>query len=486
MLYRRILTLSLLPVMQLLSAQADEKEKKIEEVVISGQKKIIEQKNGKTIINVENSILSDGSTVLEILQRSPGVTADDDGNISMNGKSSVKIMINGKISYLSPKELAVLLKGMPSSSLKNVELITSPSAKYDASGYGGIINLILKKEKKKGINGNIYNFGAMGRNFRNGAGINLNVNFNRMNVFGSYDYGFRGEEEYRSFTRNFSTTTSNQYSETNQPLRTNKFKARIDFLVSDKTTVGILWDGSIGTYDNYSKGFNNIVDNASGQIVSNAHTNNSHESKWNSQNFNVNLQQKIAKKEHLLTVDFDYSNPDFDANQNLISDFKNTLFQNAYQSQRRGKTPSFTKIYAGKIDYVHSFNEKNKLETGWKSSWVNADNNAKYDTLNMNQWLPDFSTTNHFIYDEKIHAAYSTYSLENGKWNLQGGLRYEYTDATGNQMTTKKTTNKKYGQFFPSFSANYNPNENNTLSFSYSRRIKRPDYDDLNPFRFFL
>lgn len=147
----------------------------IEAIQVMGQKKLIEHKSDRMVINIENSILADGMTALEILQRAPAVKVDDDGNINMRGKSDVAVMINGKLSYLAPKDLATLLKGTPSSSLKSIELITNPSAKYDAQGMGGIINIQMKAARKSGFNVSVNSFGGAGRKERYGAGVNMNA-----------------------------------------------------------------------------------------------------------------------------------------------------------------------------------------------------------------------------------------------------------------------------------------------------------------------
>ncbi len=462
------------------------------EVVINHRQRLVEQRSDRMVVNVENSILSDGMTALEILQRAPGVQVDDEGNIRMRGKSGVRVLINGKLSYFSAKELAVLLKGTQSSSIKSIELITNPSAKFDAAGNAGLINLVLKHENRSGVNGSVHSFAASGRKQRYGGGLSLNARHHRLNVFTSYDYGYRGEREYRSFTRRFnhpahadSNKVSEQYSATEEPLTTHAAKLGLDYDLNDQLTLGALWTGSFGTYDNLSTGYNNIAF-GDGRLVSDALTDNRHNSSWNTQGVNLSMVKKFGERGHELSADVDYTYADYAADQLLVSDFRATDFQQAFVSQRRGKTPSATDVLVGKVDYVYPLGDARKLEAGWKSSWIDADNNALNDTLRNEVWVPDAGTSNHFRYEEQIHAGYINYNMELDRWNLLVGLRMEHTRTVGSQLTSDEVTRRKYTQLFPSFSLAYKPGDDRTVQFSYSRRIQRPDYDDLNPFRYYV
>lgn len=464
----------------------------LDEVVINRQPRLVEQRSDRMVVNVENSILSDGMTALEILQRAPGVRVDDDGNISMRGKPGVHVLINGKLSYLSAKELAILLKGTQSSSIKSIELITNPSAKFDAAGNAGLINIVMKSERRSGINGTAHTFAASGRKQRYGGGLNLNARHNRWNAMAGYDYGYRGEREYRSFLRLFnhpvdpdSTKVSNQYSKTDEPLVTHNAKMGVDYDVNDDLSLGARWTGSFGTYDNLSSGYNNIAF-GDGRLVSNALTENQHNSGWNTQGVGISMLQKISEQGHELSAEMDYTYADYSADQFLLSDFQRTDFQEAFTSMRRGKTPSTTNVLVGKIDYVHQLGSTQKIEAGWKSSWIDADNNALNDTLRNGQWIPDAGTTNHFRYQEQIHAGYLNYDLERERWNIRAGLRMEHTRTAGHQLTAGERTDRRYTQLFPSFSVSYKPDSDKTIQLSYSRRIQRPDYDDLNPFRYYV
>jgi len=468
------------------------KSQALDEIKVIGQKKLIERKSDRMILNIENSILADGMTALEILQRAPAVKVDDDGNINMRGKSDVAIMINGKLSYLSPKDLATLLKGTPSSSIKSIELITNPSAKYDAQGMGGMINIVMKTEKKNGYNLSVNTFGGAGRKERYGAGFNFAGQVKKWNINFGYDRGYRGEREYRNFDRFFEKNPQDefarkslQYSSTDEPLETNNAKAGIDYQANDQLSLGVGWTGSFGTYKNLNQGYNNILF-SNEEMISNSLTDNTNISKWNTNTLMANFQQKIGEKEHLLSGDFEYLHADYKADQELISDFQQTNHQHPFLSKRKNKTPSLTKLYVGKLDYLHQFSENQRIELGWKSSFMNADNNAINDTLKVGEWIRDLSTSNHFLYEEKIHAGYANYHAEFNDWNVVAGLRVENTHSFGNQLTSSIQNNRNYTNWFPSTSISKKISEMHNLQFSYSRRINRPDYEVLNPFRYYV
>lgn len=468
-------------------------DKMLDAVTITAQKPLVEQHIDRTVLNIENSILAEGNTALELLEKAPGISVDDEGNISMKGKPGVSVMLNGKLTYLSQRELTTLLRGTSSGSVSKIELIANPSAKYDAAGNSGIINIVLKKNEKVGINGNAYVNAARSRANRYGGGLNLNYRSGKLNVFGSYDRAYRGEIEYLSFTRRFyegevagtPDRISYQNSATNEPLYTNNYKIGADFFLNEKNTLGVLVNGNFGKYINDNNTTNLLVSSA-GVILSNPLTHNDNLDRWNSNAYNLNYAHQFAQSGRELTVDLDYSKNDNRSNQSMDTKYlraENTELET--RSVRRGFVPSLTNVYVGKLDYTHPFGEKAKFETGWKSSYVSVDNNLKYDTLRNGLWIPDPSWSNHFTYRETIHAGYINFSKQFGSLSLQAGLRGENTQTTGHQVTTDSLVKRNYFQLFPSLfiTKTFTPNHNGQVS--YSRRVERPDYDDMNPFRFF-
>lgn len=468
--------------------------KLLNEVVVetTAKKPLIQLQSDKIVMNVENSVLSEGNTALELLEKAPGVMVDNDGNISLRGKQGVTIMINDKKTYLSQQQLTNLLKGTSSSSISAVEVITNPSAKYDAAGNAGVINIKLKKNARYGFNGSVNANYGRGRKNRFGSGLNLNYKTGKYNFYGSYDQYYRGESETFTFERNFYTDAtrqtldkvSNQYSVTDEPLKTNNFKAGLEYDLSEHTFVGFKVSGDIGSYTNNSMS-ENKVRSADASLLSDALTNNHNHSRWNSMSYNGSFLHKFDSDKQEISADVDYTHSRFRDNALLATQFNPTPVQSAYESTRRGMTPSSTSIFVAKADYVYRVKEKLSFEAGWKSSFVKSDNDVRYDTISGGNWTIDQGTTNHFIYREEIHAGYINYKQSFGFIDVQAGLRAEHTHAEGNQVTMQSTVKRNYTQLFPSLFLKKNIGESHTVQLSYSRRIDRPDYYDLNPFRFF-
>lgn len=463
-------------------------------VTIKGQKRLIEQTIDKTVMNVENSILAEGNTALELLQKAPGVSVGEDGQVLLKGRPNVLVMLNGKSTYLSPKELSTLLKGTNSASIATIEIMSNPSAKYDASGNGGIINIQLKKNMATGFNGTVTVNGGRSRNARYGSGINLNYRSNKVNIYGSYDYAYRGETEYLDFVRRFydsgiaagqADRSSNQRTETNEPLHTNNFRLGLDYDFNSRNTIGFLINGNVGRYTHDSQ-TGNVLTSKAGALLSNLATTNYDEQNWKNLTYNMNYRHKFEKEGRELSADADFASNRFTSNLNL-----NTVTLATSEGQvstdiiRRGYVPAVTDVYLAKVDYIDPLSKTLKFETGLKSSYTSSDNNLRYDLLTNGQWLYDATGSNHFTYKEQIHAGYINLNKEFKGFSIQAGLRGEYTMTEGHQITTDSLITRSYFQLFPSVFLNKPLGDQHQLQLAYSRRIERPDYGDLNPFRVF-
>lgn len=468
-------------------------EKILGAVTVTARKPLLEQRADRTILNIENSILSEGNTALELLQKAPGVTVAENGSISLKGKPGVNVMLNGKLTYLSQQELTHLLRGTTSNSVSKIEIIPNPPAKYDAAGTAGIINIVLKKSEKSGLNGNVYTNYARSRANRYGAGMSLNYGGEKANVYGSYNHAFRGEVEYLDYIRRFRNEghtgapdrTSYSKTATDEPLYTNNFKAGADYHVNAKNTIGVLLNGNVGKYNNNSVTNNRLVNTAE-KLIYDAASNSNSEQRWTNLSYNLNYLHKFDKPGQEISFDLDHTYNDFKGKQYLATRYKDEEGQEPLPfSSRKGDIPSLTKVYVAKVDYTQPFWGDGKFETGWKSSYVTVNNDLKYDTLRNEQWVPDANTSNHFKYKESIHAGYLNFSKEVDGWSLQAGVRGEYTRTTGHQVTTDSLVKRDYLQIFPSLAVSKTLRGDQKLQFSYSRRVERPDYDELNPFRVF-
>lgn len=458
------------------------------EVFIRVNKPVFQQKADKMVFNVENSTLSEGSTILEVLGRAPGVVVSQEGELSLRGKKGVSVMINGKLSSLSSKELANLLRSTNSSAVKNIEIIANPSAKYDATGNAGIINIVLKKSVLEGLNGSVYTSVGRGRKNRMNTGMNINYNHKGWSVFADYSYTFRGEEERKTFDQDFFDASSLltrqtvQHYKTSEPLTSNNFKWGTDYQFNAKTSIGILFDAKIGRYENKSKGISDVYAPVS-TLYSSIATDNYNDEHWYDYTYSVHGAHQFAEEGTRLDFDIEYEQSKF---RSLQTQLQETLVATAdAYPNRRGKIPSTLRVFNGKLDFTIPLWDNHTLETGWKSTVKTNDNPSVYEIEENNHWAIDPITTNHYDYKEQIHALYANYKATWDHWQIQVGLRNEYTDRTINQKTTAEHHQMDYNKLFPSASIKYETDQAHSYYASYSKRINRPSHFDLNPFRFY-
>ena len=463
----------------------------LDEIVITKKKVLYTQKSDKMVFNVENSIVSEGGTALDVLSRAPGVVVSQDGELSIRGQQGVGVMINGKLTQLSQKELANYLKSTTSSNIKQIEVITNPSSKYDATGKAGIINIILKKPNSDGLKGTAFANYGRGRKNRTNSGLNLSYNKDKFGVFGNYSYTFRGEEERKEFnqiqytdiTRREIATKNHQNSITDEPLTSNNFKIGTTYEVSPKTNLEVYIDAKIGRYENIAEGRNTLV-NGLDQLLFDASTYNDSKEKWNDYTYSFSGIHKFNTEGKNMSFDFEYETSKFRSNQ--FQSAQNIDPSNAEAiNDRRGFIPSQLKVFTGKVDFVNPLKEKQSIEWGFKTSLKNNDNPSVYEYYDNNEWLIDPNSTNHFEYKEQIYAGYANYKYQLEKLSIQGGIRTEYTAINIAQKTLKEEHKSDYLKWFPSISMKYELTTDHAMHASYSKRINRPSQFDLNPFRFY-
>jgi len=476
------------------------KGKDLANVEVVSKRPLIENKIDKTVVNVDASPSNTGLSALEVLEKSPGIVIDNNDNISVKGKSGVIILIDGKQSYLSGQDLANFLRNMPSNQLDQIEIMTQPSAKYDASGNSGIINIKTKKSRANGFNGSINNSAIFANYYKNTSGINFNWRKNKVNVFGSYGFsyweGFNDIHIEREFRKD-KNTPSNSYFVQNTYGRfsgyPHNFKLGADVFASKKTTIGAVITGNFDIRRFKSEGVNNIYDSMHNLSKINQSVSETHDP-WNNLGANINFKQVLNKKGAEITADADYVIYRTKGNQysdNFLLNPNGTLAtvtgqENPYHL--KGYLPANIDIYTLKSDYSQPLGKEGRLEAGFKASFVKTDNDAQYTYYNATQtkWLPDVSRSNHFLYEERINAAYVNVQREVKKFGLQLGLRVEQTMVKGNQLAQSKTFERDYTRLFPTIFVSYKVNDANTLAVNYGRRIERPGYQDLNPFQYLL
>ena len=458
----------------------------LQDVTVTSKKPLIQFLPDKTVINVEASITNAGTTVMEVLEKSPGIIVGRDGTINMKGKPSVMVLIDGKQTLLSGAELQAYLSGLSSSQVETIELIDNPGAKYDAAGNAGIINIRTKTIKQRGFNGSLSL--SMGQGFysKSNNSVNLNYRNGKFNVFTNYGVRLGYEKMNLYALRKYFDTNGNDSLLLEQPnftktkITSHNLKTGVDFFAGKKTTIGAVFTGNLTD--------RNIISESSIDWMSPSYEIDSTINTWGTRNIhfqragvNLNAKHNIDNNTELL-ADVDFIKFNIAADQ----DFQTQIdAPGSIVLANKGDLPSELNIFTAKLDY--SKRSKNLLwEAGVKTARTNTDNLTQYYFYDGNTWQDDLSRSNHFLYDERIHSAYGSLDAEKSKWHWRAGLRYELTNYKANQLgnTVIKDSafQKKYGSLFPSGFASYNIDSNNSITLRFGRRIDRPQFQNLNPF----
>lgn len=463
-------------------------------VTVTARRPLVEQKIDRTVLNVDAAVTNVGTSAMEVLEKSPGVSVDKDGNISLKGKQGVQVFIDGRPSYLSGTDLANYLRSLSSSQLDQIEIMTNPPAKYDAAGNSGIINIKTKKTKQFGYAGSISSTYSQGRYAKLNESFNFNYRKNKINFFTTLGYNNRKNFQEIDIQRKFLESSTKQvishYDQISK-MRDNgesfNGKMGIDFFANKKTTIGAVVNGfyNPGTFGNRS---DVMIADRDKVLVSRTLAVANNDRKWKNLSGNINLRHVFDSTGKELTADVDFITYNSTNTQDLV---------NAYYDPRGvptvkpdtllGNLPQDINIYSAKMDYVMPLKKGAKFEAGIKSSFVKTDNNAVYDSVNYGVRVRDIGRSNHFIYEENVNAAYVNFSRPLGKKiSGQFGLRVENTNTKGKQITTNQQFERNYTQLFPTAFLQYKYNDKHTFGLNYGRRIERPDYEDLNPFILFL
>lgn len=459
-------------------------------VSVTAQRPLIERRPDMMVVNVENSTLSAGNSAMEILERAPGIIIDKDGNISLMGKQGVLVMINGRQTNLSSEQLANLLRNTDGNTIKSVELITNPSAKYEASGSSGIINIVMKKNLLAGTNGNVTLSAGYGLKHKSNTSVNINHKTEKLNVYGTFSYLNNGGEQIINLDRNINHSgvqtffgQSSAFDRLNQNI---SYRSGLDYQTSERNTLSFEVNG-------YNNGNNN--DNFSRTLI--GQNNHSLDStlislanstgRFNSIGGNLTNQFDIDSNGRKLVAQLDISR----FYRNNETAYTNTFFLPDGELMKQPElsnslTPTSINIQVAKLDYTHPLQNGAKFESGFRYSQVKSDNEMQFDIQKDGQWASDPGRSNQFIYDEHISAAYANYQQQFGKLGLQGGLRAEYTVSTGNSVTLNSQVRRDYLDIFPSVFLNYALSDRHQTGISYSKRVNRPNYNLMNPFSYFL
>ncbi len=465
-------------------------DQELKSVTVTARKPTFEMKADMMVMNVEGNINATGNSAIELLRKAPGVLVDKDENISLKGKSGVRIYIDGRPSQMAGKDLVSILRGLNANDIEAIEIITNPSAKYDASGNAGIINIRLKKNRKIGTNGNISLGISYGQSVKFNEGLSLNYRDKKVNVFGNYSFSKGRWDQETYLQREQNGLRFDQVAPSFDKDLGHNFKTGVDFFLNSKNTLGVMMTGNLNDGAWVSDSRTLISKVGSSKIDSILIAKNTQPA--NRTNLSYNLNYRFADTSgHELNVDADYG-----TFRGTGSSFQPNIYKNAEETQvftsktYRNNTPTTINIKTFKADYEQRL-WKGKFGVGFKLSDVKTDNTFDFFNVIKDADVKDDSRSNRFTYSEMVNAVYMNYNRPlSKKVTLQVGLRGENTESLGNLIATKQSNDKavdtSYFNVFPSTALSYNVGKNYSVNFSYSRRIERPRYQDLNPFEYKL
>jgi iron complex outermembrane receptor protein len=460
----------------------------LKEATVSASRVMLEVKSDRTVFNVEGTINSVGSDALSLMRKAPGVTVDNNNNISMLGRAGVLIYVDGKRLPIGGDDLSSYLENLPAEQIDRIDIITSPGARYEAEGNAGIIDIRLKKDQNQGANGTVngtYSQGRFAKYNVNGSG---NFRNSKVNVFGS-----AGTASGRVFNNMVFESYQNglfmdEINQNRNEWDNYNYRLGVDFFLGKKHTLGVLIEER--QTDGIARGYNRIEispqatpDAVDSILVA---TNISDDLRTNN-TYNLNYRYDIGKG-NSLNIDLDYGrfqlesdrfqpNQYFDADEDLLL----TEVTNSFD------TPSDVKIYTAKVDYEQNV-LGGKLGVGSKVSIVNTDNTFLFFDVENGEPVRNNQNSNEFTYEENVYAGYMDYSRAiSEKWNFSIGLRAEQTDILGtltafDPSKQEPPVDTSYLSWFPNAGLTWQAAPKHTFALNYGRRINRPDYNVLNPF----
>jgi hypothetical protein len=463
----------------------------LKDVTVTSKPNLITVDAGSIVYNVAKSISAQGTNAFETLQKAPGVFVDNNNNISLNGKQGAMVMLDGRQTYLSSTELVDLLRSMPASSIRSIELINSPTAKYDASGSAGIINIKTIKSTLVGFSGSVTAGIAYGVILKQNTDLSFNYRKGKLNVFGGYNH-FIGDYKYLyGSDRIQKSKVYNSFTDDTDKRKKMGSRFGIDYSINKKNTIGLLLNGNFL----FGGGITDTRTAIRSQAVANTEQTLDAINDYyfqNTQRYNVNLNYKYEDSlGRILNIDADYGSfvkDNGNLQSNIYRDNQNQILSNSLYRSLNGIE---VQLNAFRVDYTTNL-WNGKLETGAKHSTITTDNDARFFRVTTLADSVDERRTNQFRFKENISSGYVNYKISSGKWIMQAGLRLEHTTSSGtlsfkeNGIDKTNVITRNFTDLFPSASVSVKASKNHSFSVAYSRRIDRPAYQDLNPFIYLL
>ncbi len=463
----------------------------LQEVVVRATKLFVQFEKGKVIVNPDASPSNAGTSLMELLEKMPGVTIDQNGTISLKAKSNVLIMVDGKPTYLSGTDLVNLLSSMSSAQVDQVELITSPPARYDASGNAGIINIKTKRNRQRGFNGNLNVSYGQGRYPKSNNSFSFNYRDGKFNTWLNYSVNYNKYYTDLYALRTYYDEAGKPIAKLDQPtyfgghFLNNTARTGVDFFASSKTTLSLILMGTWTARESDNQSTASWLGEGD-KVDSSLITKSTTDYKMKNGGVTLSMRHNFSAKQEL-SIDLDGLKYDIQNDQTFVNTF---ITPGGRNDASTGEIPSTLKILTGKTDYSHQLNSGPTIEAGLKLSHIETDNKAIYNYNDGTGWQPDYGKTNQFLYTENIQALYTSIDTRWKKFSLQAGLRYENTsyDAhqLGNPVRKDSSFSRQYGGLFPSGNLTWEVDSSNSFTITAGRRLDRPAFQRLNPFVFII
>jgi len=457
----------------------------LEGVVVNGKTKLMEQKIDRLIFNVQNSLTASTGTGLDAISKTPGVIVGQKG-ISLAGKSTLAIMVNDRLIRLAGDDIADYLRSIPAENIALIEIITNPPARYSAEGNSGLLNIKLKKPATEGLNGTI----RLGYTQTTFSAADMGGTFNyqkgKTNVYGNLTYTNGASAPVEHLVIYYPDQVWDQYNNRKDRVNSTVYQFGADYAISKNSVIGFIYNGTY-RLPGISELIHTGINRKTGESDSTIKTTGETSTQINSNAFNVNFVTSLnAAKKIRLNVDADYlayaNNKERDF---VTADFLPDGSPAVNKSNNKSFANQDIRIKTIKADINRPFKWCN-ISAGAKISLIDNLSSNLFTRLFNGNYQTDTGNSNSFRYKEDIKGAYITGDKTIGKWTVQFGLRVEDTHLSGNSITVGEVNKNYYVSFFPTAYLLYNYNDNNAFTFSYGKRINRPGYWELNPFRWYL
>lgn len=473
----------------------DRESKELEAIVVKANKPLYQQQAEGLTVNVESSILSKGSSALQVLERSPGVFIDRQYNsIALNGKNGVMVMLNGKLLRLSSSEVVALLNGMSANNIEKIELLTTPPAKYDAEGSAGMINIVLKKNKKAGTNGSLSLTAGYGRKEKGTVSASISHNTNNLDLYLSYTFSHDKSysnwfaDAYQNVPILGGPETVQYWSTTHPEQNSHDVTLGLGTRLNTKTTIGANVTFNSSSYASTIINHGEFTILPDSLLIMDARINGTN--RWKNLISSINLEKKIREGE-TLNFDLDYLYYKNDNPSTVESYFTNrdghpavTDNDSIFSPYQKGFANTDIHVGVFKFDYAKQLSKKVKLEAGGKGTYTRSSSVSGIESLIGNKWVNRSGTNNNMIVKERIAAAYASVNVDlSASAKMVIGARYEYSHTTMDSSSKEGVgIDRKLSKLFPNISFTKKLNEHSELQLSYTKRISRPSYNDLASF----